>query len=42
MNMEIFEVAGLVADYYLKENLTKDSWLINWGKDGKQHWFYSD
>jgi len=27
-----FEVAGLVADYYLKENLTKDSWLINWGK----------
>ena len=27
-----FEVAGLVADYFLKENLTKDSWLINWGK----------
>ena len=27
-----FEIAGLVADYYLKENLTKDSWLINWGK----------
>ena len=27
-----FEVAGLIADYYLKENLTKDSWLINWGK----------
>jgi hypothetical protein len=27
-----FQVAGLVADYYLKENLTKDSWLINWGK----------
>lgn len=27
-----FQIAGLVADYYLKENLTKDSWLINWGK----------
>jgi C-terminal processing protease CtpA/Prc len=27
-----FQVAGLVADYYLKENLTKNSWLINWGK----------
>lgn len=27
-----FEIAGLVADYYLNENLTKDSWLINWGK----------
>ncbi len=27
-----FEIAGLVADYYLKENLTKNSWLINWGK----------
>ena len=27
-----FEVARLVAEYYLKENLTKDSWLINWGK----------
>ena len=27
-----FEIAGLVTDYYLNENLTKDSWLINWGK----------
>ncbi len=27
-----FQIAGLVADHYLKENLTKDSWLINWGK----------
>jgi carboxyl-terminal processing protease len=27
-----FQIAGLVADYYLKENLTKNSWLINWGK----------
>lgn len=27
-----FQVAELVADYYLKENLTQNSWLINWGK----------
>lgn len=27
-----FEVAGLVADYYLKENLTKKSSFIDWGK----------
>jgi len=27
-----FEIAGIVANYYLKENLTKDSWLIDWGK----------
>ena len=27
-----FEIAELVADYYVKENLTKNSWLINWGK----------
>ncbi|WP_108801909.1 S41 family peptidase [Aquimarina sp. Aq107] len=26
-----FEIAGIVADYYLKEDLTKDSWLIKWG-----------
>lgn len=27
-----FEIAGLVSECYLKENLTKNSWLINWGK----------
>lgn len=27
-----FQIAGLVADHYLKENLTEDSWLVNWGK----------
>lgn len=27
-----FEIAGLIADYYLKEDLTKDTWLIKWGK----------
>lgn len=27
-----FEIAGLVADYYLKEDLTKDTWLMKWGK----------
>ena len=27
-----FEIAGLVAEHYLKENLTKDSWLVKWGK----------
>lgn len=27
-----FQIAGLVAKHFLKENLTKDSWLINWGK----------
>lgn len=27
-----FQIAGLVADHYLKEDLTEDSWLINWGK----------
>lgn len=27
-----FEVAGLVSDYYLKENLTKKSSFIDWGK----------
>ena len=27
-----FEIAEIVADYYLKEDLTKDSWLMKWGK----------
>ena len=27
-----FEIAGLITGHYLKEDLTKDSWLINWGK----------
>lgn len=27
-----FEIAGIVADYYLKEVLTKDTWLMKWGK----------
>tara|TARA_R110000868_G_scaffold178452_2_gene418123 strand:- start:3959 stop:5386 length:1428 start_codon:yes stop_codon:yes gene_type:complete len=27
-----FEIAGMVADYYLKEDLTKDTWLMKWGK----------
>jgi C-terminal processing protease CtpA/Prc len=27
-----FEIADIVADYYLKEDLTKDTWLIKWGK----------
>ncbi|AXT58190.1 hypothetical protein D1815_21380 [Aquimarina sp. AD1] len=27
-----FEIAGMVANYYLKEDLTKDTWLMKWGK----------
>lgn len=27
-----FEIADIVADYYLKEDLTKDTWLMKWGK----------
>jgi len=27
-----FEIAGIVADYYLKEDLTKDTWIMKWGK----------
>jgi C-terminal processing protease CtpA/Prc len=27
-----FEIADIVADCYLKEDLTKDSWLMKWGK----------
>ncbi|MGB5228866.1 MAG: S41 family peptidase, partial [Eudoraea sp.] len=27
-----FEIAALVAEHHLKENLTKDSWLVKWGK----------
>lgn len=27
-----FEIAGIVADYYLKEDFTKDTWLMKWGK----------
>ena len=27
-----FEIAGLVAAQYLKEDLTKNSWLVKWGK----------
>jgi carboxyl-terminal processing protease len=27
-----FEIADIVADYYLKEDLTKNTWLIKWGK----------
>ncbi|MGB5394746.1 MAG: S41 family peptidase, partial [Lutimonas sp.] len=27
-----FEIAGIVADYYLNEDLTKDTWLMKWGK----------
>ncbi|MCF6350450.1 MAG: S41 family peptidase [Flavobacteriaceae bacterium] len=27
-----FEIAGIVADYYLKEDLTKETWLMKWGK----------
>lgn len=27
-----FQIAGLVAEHFLIEDLTKDSWLINWGK----------
>tara|TARA_R110002051_G_scaffold255120_2_gene314188 strand:+ start:18329 stop:19756 length:1428 start_codon:yes stop_codon:yes gene_type:complete len=27
-----FEIAGIVADFYLKEDLTKDTWLMKWGK----------
>lgn len=27
-----FEIAGIVADYYIKEDLTKDTWLMKWGK----------
>lgn len=27
-----FEIAGLVAKHHLTENLTKDSWLLSWGK----------
>ena len=27
-----FEIAEIVADYYIKEDLTKDTWLMKWGK----------
>lgn len=27
-----FEIAGIVADYYLKEDMTKNTWLMKWGK----------
>lgn len=27
-----FEIADIVANYYLKEDLTKDTWLMKWGK----------
>ena len=27
-----FEIADIVADYYIKEDLTKDTWLMKWGK----------
>ncbi|SMC57938.1 S41 family peptidase [Cellulophaga tyrosinoxydans] len=27
-----FEIADIVADFYLKEDLTKNSWLMKWGK----------
>ncbi|WP_027395801.1 S41 family peptidase [Aquimarina latercula] len=27
-----FEIAGMVANYYLREDLTKDTWLMKWGK----------
>jgi C-terminal processing protease CtpA/Prc len=27
-----FEIAEIVADFYLKEDLTKDTWLMKWGK----------
>ena len=27
-----FEIAQMVADHYLVEDLTEDSWLIHWGK----------
>ncbi len=27
-----FEIAQLVTDHYLVENLTKDTWIVNWGK----------
>lgn len=27
-----FEIAEIVADYYLKEDLTIDTWLMKWGK----------
>ena len=27
-----FEIADIVADFYLKDDLTKNSWLMKWGK----------
>jgi C-terminal processing protease CtpA/Prc len=27
-----FEIAGLVADHFIKEDFTKDSWIVKWGK----------
>jgi len=27
-----FEIADIVADFYLREDLTKDTWLMKWGK----------
>lgn len=45
-----FQVAAMVAKHHLKESMTKDSWLIEWGKlkDGigfiqlKSMWLYAD
>lgn len=45
-----FVIANLVAEHHLKENLTKDSWLIKWGKMAdnigyiqiKSMWLYAE
>lgn len=45
-----FQIARMVAEHYLVEDLTKDSWLIHWGKmkdnvgyiQVKAMWLYGD
>lgn len=45
-----FQIAQMVADHYLEENLTKDTWLMQWGKmennigyiQVKSMWLFAD
>lgn len=45
-----FQIANMVSDHYLKKDMTKDSWLIKWGKmeenigyiQVKAMWLYAD
>ena len=36
-----FQVAKMVSEHHMQEELTKDSWLIQWGKLTDKNWIYS-